>query len=178
MWKYNEMVKPDELYHYGVPGMKWGQRKAIKLQNRIDKINSREDKYRDKILNARSKNRAKIALKYDKKIEKAKAKGDQRLVDVRKENQKAKIKDFDDGTKYMSKALDIGRKNKTTILELKKKAINDPSIKETESYKKAKRWAKSQKLSEIYYGKPYTALMEAHYVAINNGKSWTRGNIK
>ena len=78
----------------------------------------------------------------------------------------------------MSKALDIGRKNKTTILELKKKAINDPSIKETESYKKAKQWASSQLISEAFYGKSYTALQEAHYAAINNGISWTRGYIK
>ena len=64
MWSYNYT---DELYHIGVKGMKGGQRKAVKLQKRIDKINSNEDKYRDRILNARAKVRSKMALKYDKK---------------------------------------------------------------------------------------------------------------
>lgn len=28
MWAYNYTYQSDELYHYGVPGMRWGQRKS------------------------------------------------------------------------------------------------------------------------------------------------------
>lgn len=34
MWAYNETINSNELYHYGVPGMKWGVRRADRLSKK------------------------------------------------------------------------------------------------------------------------------------------------
>jgi hypothetical protein len=58
---------------------------------------------------------------------------------------------------------------------LKIKAISDPTIKQSKSYKQAKKWHSSQVASELMNGKSYTLLAESS--AVLNGKSWTRGKL-
>lgn len=172
-----ELYNADELYHYGVPGMKWGQRKQQRLERKLARNKRIQNKEDTKLLNTRVKNRTKIEARFDKKIERAKSKNNGKDVDYAKRKNEA-LKDFDAGTKGIKKAQKIKNENYNKILELKSKSISDPSIKKSKAYKQAKQWARSQRLSDSLYGKSYTLLMETSYGLANKGQSWTRGYDK
>ena len=55
---YHCDTSESELYHYGVPGMKWGQRKLRRLQGKERKLNKRlakEEKRYQKVANKNNK---------------------------------------------------------------------------------------------------------------------------
>lgn len=45
MWEYNYTIHSDELYHYGVPGMRWGVRRANRMLGSNSKYMKKAMKY-------------------------------------------------------------------------------------------------------------------------------------
>ena len=68
MWEYNQISNSDELYHYGVLGMKWGVRRARKNGSSYVYKSHGQKKYEKKIDQIKSSN------KKNKKEKLAKAK--------------------------------------------------------------------------------------------------------
>ena len=163
------------LAHHGVKGMKWGVRKKQKLQKRLDRTTVQQNKYDKSILDERAKNRTKLEYKYNKKIAKAEKKNNTDKVEDLNLRKKNSLENYDAYTKSVKTGLKIGNENRTKILELKIKAVDNPEIKKSKEYKQAKKWASAQIQSEIFYGRTYTQAMEIHYAHVSKGRSWTRG---
>lgn len=63
MWQYNQLPNSDELYHYGIPGMKWGRRKGSSNKSPTTKNSKKQIPLNKKIGKA-------IGKQINKKIEK------------------------------------------------------------------------------------------------------------
>jgi hypothetical protein len=70
MWEYNRTPSPDELYHYGVVGMKWGKRRAAAKGQSYTYTSHSTNKY-----NKKTKVAKESAREWDEMARYAKQKG-------------------------------------------------------------------------------------------------------
>lgn len=85
MWEYNHTPSPDELYHYGIVGMKWGKRRAAARGQSYSYTSHTTNKYNKKVAKLSKKkklskaqqedltnykNRAKRSAQHDKNMQK------------------------------------------------------------------------------------------------------------
>lgn len=98
MWEYQDPLYSDELYHYGVKGMKWGVRRASKVL--LSSKSSQEQ--RDKAVASLQKHKTKASTKLAS-LEKKRSKLDDDL-------RKSTVKDMTKATKIERKVAKIDKK--------------------------------------------------------------------
>ena len=131
MWTY---TKPDELYHYGVLGMKWGVRRAAAKTRSNERLRKK-------------------ALKYDLKAAKASRKSENIHA---KKDLGASSRAIKKAGKYSVKAARLAKRANKQNNELKQRILESRSAKY--EYKSAKQQRKADRLSKTAgYGSKATA---------------------
>lgn len=147
MWNYNQTQSSDELYHYGVLGMKWGVRKSTSSGYKSKGIRAtiarRQNEKVDASFKKWKENSAKKsdAIELGKKMNQSKMayesnKSDKALKQVYKQDSKAYKKALRSNTTYRKGQIkqvvgqDISRKYLSEAKKVKKQLDSDPSNKQ------------------------------------------------
>lgn len=158
---YNE-----ELYHYGVKGMKWGHRKANqyyaksqKFRNKAAKYDTSEYGIQSKSLQKKMNTNLRKADKYERKAEKAELKGN--LKDARKDLKKAN-KAERTAAKQLANAMGTRRADKFAAKYEKAKTAQETARSGYENSKNAYNKLKQERMD---------SLVSKSATAINKGKN-------
>lgn len=147
MWNYNQTQSSDELYHYGVLGMKWGVRKSTSSGYKSKGIRAtiarRQNEKVDASFKKWKENSAKKsdAIELGKKMNQSKMayesnKSDKALKQAYKQDSKAYKKALRSNTTYRKGQIkqvvgqDISRKYLSEAKKVKKQLDSDPSNKQ------------------------------------------------
>lgn len=143
------IIKDGELYHYGIPGMKWGVRRSLKKQRQNSRLNKKALDYDAK------------AAKLTKKSEKIHAK-----VDLEAKNRAAKK-----AANYEKKASKMSKKAQEADNSLTKSTLEYRS--ENLKYKAAKAKMKANRISKTkgYGAKAMKYSIKSDKVAIKAAKT-------
>lgn len=115
-----------ELYHYGVPGMKWGQRKVRILQKkerRLSKRFAKDDKRYQKV--AKKYNKLVVKGASGRRLERIENK--EMLARAQKNKTKAKLDTVSVGIKTAKKLLNSYANSPTAISKVSTKAMDKGS---------------------------------------------------
>ena len=119
MWTYNQTQQPDELMHYGIPGMKWGHRKNPQVASARTAYKSAKKDFRRSAKNYRRSAGLGIGIKSIERTRKAKSNmrdAEMRMIDKKakynaskaKNESKAKKAEFNTYRKEMQKSGIVG----------------------------------------------------------------------
>lgn len=162
-------INRDELYHHGVKGQKWGVRRyqnydgtwknsTGKYKKKVNKLTLSDEKQADRL--KRNSDRG-----FNKDLNKLKKKYDKGKISSAEYSKQKKQMKFANNivNKSIQQTVTQRKRALESYYTLKNKSINDPTIKKTEQYKKAKSIINSRYINDyLLYGKQMSFTVDTY----------------